>query len=194
MRMSRPNHATHLVPGVRMDMLSVVVVSRHLLQKRPSPSVSRNTMRSFMSLIFPLIPQEEIRESWRCKHKEVAFSGLHVTVQTSEVMGSIYMNLLTGDRYDYLYPLHISISCHWSNSLKWKLVKRPFGIHEPECLNLFYFEHIWCVLLQRKFISTLARKRSFRGILYIALKSTNDCWVVDSTCRIRQRVHIMSTM
>ena len=115
---------------------------------------------------------------------------------TSEVIGSIYMILLTGDRYDYLNPLHFSISCHWSNSLEWKLVKRPFRIHEPECRNLFYFDNIWCVLLQRKFISAVAGKRSFRGILYIALKSTNDCWVVDSTCRIRQRVHIiyMNTM
>merc|ERR1719350_437034 len=33
------NCFSHLVPGVRMDMLSVVVVSRHLLQKRPSPSL-----------------------------------------------------------------------------------------------------------------------------------------------------------
>ena len=82
----------------------------------------------------------------------------------------ICMNLLTGDRYDYLYPLHFSISCHWSNSLEWKLVKRPFRIHEPECLNLFYFEHIWCVLLRRKFISTLARKRSFRGKSLHSLK------------------------
>merc|ERR1719370_582931 len=38
---SLENCFSHLVPGVRMDMLSVVVVSRHLLQKRPSPSLKK---------------------------------------------------------------------------------------------------------------------------------------------------------
>jgi len=86
----------------------------------------------------------------------------------------------------FFNPLHFSISCHWSNSLEWKLVKRPFRIHEPECLNLFYFKHIWIrwsdmCSFKGSLFQLETGKRSFRGILYISWKSTNDCWVVDST-------------